>query len=53
MELAGGQIRMAQLAFFDEGGDRLYRFRLLCSLACFTAHEAEIDAVLDSFTLEG
>jgi hypothetical protein len=53
MNLGAGEIRVVQLAFFDDGGDRLYRFRLLCSLACFVAHEAEINEVMDSFTLEG
>ena len=53
MDLGGGELRVVQLAFFDEGGDRLYRFRLLCSVSCFDAHRAEIDDVLDSFTLEG
>jgi hypothetical protein len=46
-------VRVSQLAFFDEGGKRVHLVRILCSVACFEEHEQEIDAALDSFTLEG
>jgi hypothetical protein len=50
----GGQpVRVAQLAFFDDGGDRVHVVRILCSIECFADNEDEIDGVLDSFTLEG
>jgi hypothetical protein len=48
-----GEVRQAQLAFFDDGGDRIYIVHIMCSTECFDRHEAEIDRILDSFTLEG
>ncbi len=47
------EVQVTQFAFVDAGGKRLYRFRLLCSVACYAEHEDEINAVLDSWTLEG
>lgn len=46
------EIRVAQLAFFDDSGERIYVVRIQCSLDCFDDHETEIEAILDSFTLE-
>jgi len=53
MRQGGDTVRVSQLAFFDEDGKRVHLVRILCSLECFEEHEAEIDAALDSFTLEG
>jgi hypothetical protein len=48
-----GQVRVSQLAFFDNGGKRVHLVRIMCSLDCYHEHEDEIAGVLDSFTLEG
>jgi hypothetical protein len=53
VDLGGGPVRIAQHAFFDEDGQRVHVLRIMCSVDCFDAHRAEIDDVLDSFTLEG
>ena len=47
-----GEVRVAQLAFFDNGGKRIHVLRILCSVECFDDNEDEIEEVLDSFTLE-
>ena len=47
-----GEVRVAQLAFFDAGGKRIHVVRILCSVECFDDNEDEIEEVLDSFTLE-
>jgi hypothetical protein len=48
-----GPVRQTQLAFFDDGGERLYVVHIMCSTECFARRQAEIDGILDSFTLEG
>jgi hypothetical protein len=47
-----GDIRVTQIVASTDGADRLYVVRLLCSVECYGANEAEIEAMLDSFTLE-
>lgn len=47
----GGEIRISQIVAVDDGADRLYVVRLLCSVECYEDNEDEIDEVLDSFTL--
>jgi hypothetical protein len=49
---ADGDIRVTQIVATDDGGDHLYVVRLLCSVECYDDNADEIDAVLDSFTLE-
>ena len=53
VDLGGGPVRIAQHAFFDDDGERVHVVRVMCSVECFDSHRAEIDDVLDSFTLEG
>ena len=53
IDLGAGPVRVAQLAFFDEDGKRVHLLRILCSVECFDDNEAEIEDILDSFTLEG
>jgi len=49
----GDTVVMSQVAFLDDGSNRLQVMRVLCSADCYELHEAEITAVLDSWTLEG
>ena len=49
-DLGGGPVRVAQIAFFDDGGDRVHLVRILCSLDCFDRNEAEINEILDSLS---
>ena len=53
MDLGAGPVRVAQMAFFDDDGDRIHLVRILCSVECFDRNEAEIDEILDSFTFDG
>jgi hypothetical protein len=52
VDQGGGEVRVAQLAFFDSGGKRIHVVRILCTVECFDDNEEEIEDVLDSFTLE-
>ena len=45
--------RIMQLAFFDDGGNRLTMFAVGCSAECYADHGDEIEAVVDTFTIEG
>jgi hypothetical protein len=47
-----GDIRVTQIVASTDGADRVYVVRLLCSVECYDDNAAEIEAVLDSFTLE-
>lgn len=49
----GDTVVMSQVAFLDDGSNRLQVMRVLCSADCYEQNEAEITAVLDSWTLEG
>jgi hypothetical protein len=53
IEQGGAAVRATQLAFFDSGGDRVHVVRITCSVECYEEREDEIEAIVDSFTLEG
>jgi hypothetical protein len=49
----GIESKIVQLAFFDDGGNRLMTLALGCSAECYDDHGDEIQAVVDTFTIEG
>jgi hypothetical protein len=49
----GVESSFIQLAFFDDGGNRLMMLSLGCSAECYEEHGAEIEGVADTFTIEG
>lgn len=42
---------VTQLAFLDRGFERIYLLRIFCTSTCYEEHRAQIDEVLDSWTL--
>ena len=48
----GSHLKITQLAFIDEGSNRLTLFTLGCSAECFDDHIDEINTVVASFTIE-
>lgn len=42
---------VTQLAFLDGNFERMYLLRVFCTTVCYEEHHAEIDAVIDSWTL--
>ena len=49
----GIESKVVQLAFFDDGGNRLMTLALGCSADCFAENGDEIDAIVATFTIEG
>jgi hypothetical protein len=48
----GTHLKITQLAFIDDGGNRLILFTLGCSAECFDDFSSDIAEVISSFTVE-
>jgi hypothetical protein len=48
----GSEQTILQLAYANETFSRIYVMRVFCSSECFDQHQAEIQSIVDSWTLE-